>query len=198
MKKSACWGILSVFFVCLNSCSKDNNNTGSSALNGSWTFNGFHAKTLSSAQDTEAGIVFKTVTTSDYTTTNNAGTVNISGTTMTGTGVAYSADLGIFVTDYEDGAITDTFSTSLPVTIPPTNSTTTFEVIGSDSIHFTSASLLGSAGNGSPASNGARFSVAGDLLTLTSNVIVDRVIDTLGTVITQHETATVVTTLKKQ
>ncbi len=198
MKKYAGYCVLVSVFVCLNSCSKDNNSTGSTALNGSWSFNGFHAKTLSSAQDTEAGIVFKTVTTSDYTTTNNAGTVNFAGTTMTGTGVAYSADMGIFVTDYEDGAIVDTFSTDLPITIPSTNSTTTFEVIGSDSIHFTSASLLGSAGNGSPASNGAKFTVAGDLLTLTSNVIVDRIIDTLGTVITQHETASVVTTLKKQ
>jgi hypothetical protein len=183
--------------ICFLACKKDNNNTASTALAGTWSFNGIHAKTSSSATDVEGGIQYTTVTTSEYTTTANAGTIRIAGNTMTGTGITYAANMNIFVTDYEGTNILDTFSTSMLYNVPPTNSTSTFEVIGADSIHYTSAGLPGSGGSGAPAS-GSKFSIEGDILTLTSNIVQDKVFDTLGVAITQHETATVVTTLKKQ
>lgn len=197
MRKTTGGKVFTAILICFFSCSKDNN-TGSSTLAGTWAFNGFHAKTYSSAMDVEAGIQYTTVTTSDYTTTSNGGTVNISGNTMTGTGITYAADMNVFATDYEGTTITDTFSTSIPFNVPPTNSVSTFEVIGTDSIHYTSPGLFGSAGSGTPAASGSKFSVEGDILTLTSNVVQDKVFDTLGVVITQHETATIVATLKKQ
>ena len=198
MCKTKSWILLAILTMVFVACKKDNNSNGSSALSGTWTFNGFHATTYSSAQDVESGIVFKTVTTSDYTTVDNTGSVNISGNTMAGTGIGYTANMNLFVTDYQDNVIVDTFSTQLPITIPPTNSTSAFEVIGTDSIHYTSSGLIGSAGSGSPAANGAKFTIDTGVLTITSNVVVDKVIDTLGTTITQHETATVITTLNKQ
>jgi len=184
--------------ICFVACSKDNNKTDSSKLAGNWSFNGIHANTFSSAMDVEGGIRYTTETTSEYTTSLNGGTVNISGNTMTGTGITYAAEMNIFVTDYEGTAIIDTFSTTAPFNISPTNSTSTFEIIGTDSIHYTSANGLGSGGAGVPPANGSKFSISGDILTLTSNVVQDKVFDTLGVTITQHETATVVTTLRKQ
>jgi hypothetical protein len=198
MRKTANWTILTVLFICFISCSKDNNSTNSSSLSGNWTFNGLHALTSSTAQDNEGGVNFKTVTTSDYTTTSNGGTVNIAGNTMTGTAITYAADITAFAQSYEDNVLVDTFSSSFPIVIPPSNSSSGFEQIGTDSIHYTSGGLLGSGGSGTPAATGAKFSISGDILTLTSNVAVDKVIDTLGYTIYQHETATVVTTLKKQ
>jgi hypothetical protein len=198
MRKTATGTIILSIVICFVSCSKDNNSTATSSLSGSWNFKGIHANTWNSAQDVEAGIIFKDVTTSDYTTTGNAGSVSISGNIMTGTGIAYSADMLMLVTEYQDGIVTDTFSTSLPFSIPPTNSSSTFEIIGTDSIHFIGSSLIGSGGSGTPAATGAKFSIAADMLTLTTNVVQDKIIDTLGTTITQHETATVVTTLQKQ
>jgi hypothetical protein len=198
MRKTATWTILSAIFICFIACSKENNNTNTSALSGNWAFNGFHATTSSTAQDTEAGVVFKTVTISDYTTTSNAGTINISGNTMAGAGITYVANMNIFATDYEDGVITDTFSITVPFNIPPTSSSSTFEVIGTDSIHYTSTGIFGSGGSGTPAATGAKFSIAGDILTLTTNVAQDKVTDTLGVTIYQHESAIVVTTLTKQ
>ena len=186
--------ILCIFFI---ACKKDNNTTNSSSLSGDWTFEGFNAQTSSTDIDNEGGEIFKTVTTSNYTTTSNGGTVNISGNTMTGTGITYSANMQVFVSDYDDDVLDDTLTTFLPINISATNSVSTFDVIGSDSIHYTSASMFGSGGNGSPASDGAKFSISGDILTLTSSVIQDKVIDTLGETITQHETATVVATLKR-
>ena len=189
------WIIISICFV---ACSKENNKVNSSKIAGNWSFNGIHANTFSSAMDVEGGIRYTTETTSEYTTSTNGGTVNISGNTMTGTGITYAAVMNIFVTDYEGTTIIDTFSTTSPFNISPTNSTSTFEIIGTDSIHYTSANELGSAGAGMPAANGSKFSLSGDILTLTSNVVQDKVFDTLGVTITQHETATVVTTLRKQ
>lgn len=198
MRKKADRIILSVIIFCFIACSKDNNNTTTSAISGNWAFNGLHATTSSTASDNEGGINYKTVTTSDYTTTSNGGTVNISSNTMTGTGITYAADITAFASYYEDDVLVDTFSSNIPINIPPTNSTSGFEVIGTDSIHYTGGGILGSGGSGTPAATGAKFSVSGDILTLTSNVAVDKVIDTLGITIYQHETAVVVTTLKKQ
>jgi hypothetical protein len=183
--------------ICFFSCKKDNSNPALAALAGTWSFNGIHAKTSSSAMDVEGGIQYTTVTTSEYLTTLNAGTIRISGNTMTGTGITYAATINSLVTDYEGTSIIDSFSTSMPVNLPPTNSTSTFEVIGTDSIHYTSPGLPGTGGSGTPAT-GSKFSIEGDILTLTSYVVQDKVFDTLGVAITQHEAAFVVTTLKKQ
>jgi hypothetical protein len=179
------------------SCKKDNNNPASSELAGTWSFNGIHAKTSSSATDVQGGIQYTTVTTSEYITTANLGTVRISGNTMTGSNISYEANMNIFVIDYEDTNLVDSFSTSMPVNVPPTNSTSTFEVIGADSIHYTSSGLPGSGGSGI-AATASKFSIEGDIMTLTSHVVQDKVFDTLGVVITQHDEAFVVTTLKKQ
>lgn len=188
--------VIVLFFVL--SCSKDNNSSGSSALAGTWVFNGLHAKTSSTVSDTQGGIQYTTVSTSDYTTTSNGGTVKISGNTMTGTGITYSATINVLATDYVGTTILDTFSTTIPFNVPPTNSVSSFEVIGKDSIHYTSAAIFGAAGSGAPAVTGSKFSIDGDVLTLTSNVVQDKVFDSLGVVITQHDAAFVVTTLQKQ
>jgi hypothetical protein len=198
MRTRTVWMFISVFCIFFIACKKDNNTTSTSSLSGDWTFEGFNAQTSSTDIDNEGGEIFKTVTTSNYTTTANGGTVNISGNTMTGTGITYSANMLVFVSDYDDDVLDDTLSTFLPINIPPTNSVSTFDVIGSDSIHYTGASMFGSGGNGSPASDGAKFSISGDILTLTSSVIQDKIIDTLGETIMQHETATVVATLKRK
>jgi len=189
--------IAAAALICFFSCKKDNNNLALHELAGTWSFYGIHARTSSSATDVEGGIQYTTITTSEYITTANAGTIRISGNTMTGTGITYAANMNIIVTDYEGTILTDSFSTSMPVNVPPTNSTSTFEVIGTDSIHYTSSGLPGSGGSGTPAT-GSKFSIEGDIMSLTSYVVQDKVFDTLGVAITQHEEAFVVTTLKKQ
>ena len=186
---------------CFIACKKDNNNAsaGASSLTGSWKFMGMHATTSATAIDNGGGFNTKIVTTSDYTTTANGGTVAISGSTMTGTGITYAANIIAFATEYEDNILLDTFSTSLPFTIPATNTSSEFEVIGKDSIHYTGSNPFGSGGSGTPAATGSKFTVSGNILTLTSYVVQDKAQDEGGgETLTQHETATVVTTLQKQ
>ena len=191
---------LSAFFFWLFGCKKDNNSSASaSVLAGTWAFTGMHATTSATSLDSGIGFSSKDITTSDYQTTANGGTVSISGNNMTGTGITYTANIVAFSTEYQDGILIDTFSTSIPFTVPATNSSSTFEVIGKDSIHYTGANIFGSAGSGAPAASGSKFSISGNILTLTSVVARDTV-SAVGTgeTLTQHETATVVATLQKQ
>ena len=59
--------------------------------------------------------------------------------------------------------------------------------------------MFGVGGSGTPASTGAKFSVSGDILTLTSSVVQDKVLDmVVGESVTRHETAQVVATLLKK
>jgi hypothetical protein len=200
MRKYFGFIVLSAFFFCVIACKKDNNsNNATSDLSGNWKFMGIHAKTSATAVDNGGGFNSKVVTTSDYTSTANDGTVAISDTTMTGTGITYSVNIVAFATEYEDDIQIDTFSTTIPFTVPPTNSSSTFEFIGKDSIHYTGANLFGSGGSGTPSATGAKFTVSGNILTLTSVVVQDKSQDEGGgETLTQHETATVVTTLQKQ
>jgi hypothetical protein len=200
MRKSGRFVIYSAVFFCFIACKKDNNSSsGSSGLSGNWTFMGMHATTSATAVDKGGGFNTKDVTTSDYTTTANGGTVGITGNTMTGTGITYSANIIAFATEYENDIQLDTFSTSIPFTVPATNSSSEFEVIGKDSIHYTGSNLFGSGGSGAPAATGSKFSISGNMLTITSVVVQDKTQDEgNGESLTQHETATVVATLQKQ
>ena len=201
MRKSGVLIMLSAFLFCLISCKKDNNtnSTGTSGISGTWTFKGMHATTSATAIDNGGGINTKSVTTSDYTTTANGGTVAISGNTMTGTGITYAANIIAFATIYEDDILVDTVSTTIPFTVPATNTSSQFEIIGKDSIHYTGSNPFGSDGSGTPAATGSKFSVSGNILTLTSYVVQDKLQDEGGgETLSQHETATVVTTLQKQ
>jgi hypothetical protein len=200
MRNSAGFIILSAFIFCFIACKKDNNtNTSTSNLSGNWKFMGMHATTSATAVDNGGGMNTKIVTTSDYTTTANGGTVAISGNTMTGTGITYAANIIAFATEYENDILLDTFSQSLPFTVPATNSSSEFEIIGKDSIHYTGSNPFGSGGSGTPAATGSKFSVSGNVLTLTSYVVQDKIQDEGGgETLTQHETATVVATLQKQ
>jgi hypothetical protein len=200
MRKMTGFAILSVIFFCFIACKKDNNtSTSASSLSGSWKFTGMHATTSATAVDKGSGFNTKIVTTSDYHTTANGGTVSISDNTMAGTGITYSANIVAFATEYEDDIQLDTFSTTLPFTVPATNSTSEFEVIGKDSIHYTGSNIFGSGGSGTPAATGSKFSISGNILTITSSVVQDTSQDEGGgETLTQHETAIVVTTLQKQ
>jgi hypothetical protein len=182
-------------------CKKDSNsnNAATAGLVGSWTFTGMHATTSATSLDSGIGFSSKVITTSDYQTTANGGVVAISGNTMTGTGITYAANIVAFTTNYEDDVLIDTLSTSIPFTVPATNSSSTFEVIGKDSINYTGSNIFGSAGSGAPAATGSKFSVSGNILTLTSVVVKDTVsVVGTGETLTQHEAATVVATLQKQ
>jgi hypothetical protein len=188
----------SVAFLVI-ACKKDSSGSGGNAtVNGTWKFTGMSAITQAIAQYSDGITDFKTINNSSYKSTGNSGTVNITGSTMAGIGVTYSIADTAFATDYEDNQLVDTFSTLFSFNFPPTNSTADYTQINQDSIYFTGQGIFGTPGVSSTSATGAKLVLNGDILTMTSSVAKDTVINEGGFPITQHETATVVATMQRQ
>src|SRR5262245_12145055 len=79
--------------------------TGNTSIIGDYDFVGMTAHTLSTVTVTAAGDQLKTVTTSDYITKNNVGTVRITATQFITTGFAYSIDTVMNGKTYVNGAL---------------------------------------------------------------------------------------------
>src|ERR1700681_915904 len=186
MRKIIIRTLISACFLIFIACKKSSNNTNPtpSVLSGNWAFMGFNAKTTTTDQYT-SGSVYKSVTNAKYTTGANGGSISFSGNAITTTGITYSSVDTMFKTDYKDNVIVDTSTSTYPFNIPPTGSSTTYELIGTDSIHFTSANMIGFVAFRTPDPSGGIFSVSGNVLTLTTNTVQDKVIDSAGSTVNQ-------------
>ena len=101
----------------------------------------------------------KLITTSNYTTTNNVGTISISSTDFTSTGVGYTA-AGVATNEYYlGGALVQTIDVPFDEDIPPTSDNTKYKRINNDSIYFDDGDPTGAS-----VPIGARISWAGDTL----------------------------------
>lgn len=191
-----------VFLSVVVSCNKEKDEQSSaSAIEGNWKFISISAKTQSIVlyKDPDDGTNYMTVTKSDYTSTDNGGTVSFSPSTMTGTGVTYSINATAYTESYVDGQLDDTDSFPFTFTYPPTNSTSAYKIIGQDSIYSAGQTLVGAQGSsGSTTPSGLKFTIAGNTLTMTGNFLKDTVINYAGEILNQHETVVASLILQKQ
>ncbi len=182
------------FLICLLSCKKDanNNSNPTNALAGVWDFEGIQSSNLVNTSNGTNTTIFTSV----YATTENNGTLNISGDTMTSTNISYTAITPSLIVSYQNGMPNDTlqntFSTNI---ISLINSNLTYEIIGTDSIHFIGSGFPDSLGNNNPVVTGAKFSIMGDILTFTTYVFINKM---SGPPTAQYQTDTLVSTLMKQ
>jgi hypothetical protein len=167
---------------------------GSTDITGNWKFVSFSAVTQSTNQFTLAGLTAKTVTNSDYTTTNNTGTVTITSNNMTINAVSYDVADTAFAFYYENNVLIDTISQGFGFHLPSYNATSTYKRVNQDSIYINSQVLDPSVSGGS----GYRISLNGNILKMTTSIVKDTSINMGGYVASQHETATAVTTLQRQ
>jgi len=167
--------VLSAVFVIIvmGACKKSNSGSSSSTnpLTGTtWNFVDLSSNATLTA--TETGIISATVIDkTDFTTIDNSGTITFTADSMAGSGVGYTIDTTYTTYTYVAGT-GDTVTTPYTTMISPTSSSTSYQLIGSDSIYF---------GSGTPFSvslyagdtvkiEGAHFSISGNTLTLTSTV----------------------------
>ncbi len=194
MRKKALLITHACFLICLLSCKKDanNNSNPTNALAGVWNFEGIQSSNLVNTSNGTNTTIFTSV----YATTENNGTLNISGDTMTSTNISYTAITPSLIVSYQNGMPNDTlqntFSTNI---ISSINSNLTYEIIGTDSIHFIGSGFPDSLGNNNPVVTGAKFSITGDILTFTSYVFINKM---SGPPTAQYQTDTLVSTLMKQ
>lgn len=154
-------------------CKKSNSgsSTSTNPLTGTtWTFVDLTSDANLTA--TESGLISgKIVDITDFTTIDNSGTITFAADSMSGSGIGYTIDTTYTTYTYV-GSTSDTVTTPYTTTISPTSSSTSYQLIGSDSIYF---------GSGTPFAvslyagdtvkiEGAHFTISGNTLTLTSTI----------------------------
>jgi hypothetical protein len=166
--------VLSAVFVLfmMGACKKSNSgsSTTTNPLTGTWNFVDLSSNANLTA--TESGLISaQLIDITDFTTIDNSGTITFTADSMAGSGIGYTIDTTYTTYTYVAGT-GDTVTTPYTTTISPTSSSTSYQLIGSDSIYF---------GSGTPFSvslyagdtvkiEGAHFSISGTTLTLTSTI----------------------------
>ncbi len=168
--------------------------TGGADITGTWKYVNIYAVTQSTVQLSFAGTVYKTVTNTDYTTINNTGTIVITSNTFTGTGISYDVNDTAFAISYENNVVVDTIAQPVSFHLPAYNAVAPYKRVNADSIYFTSQAVGSSTTGGS----GARIALSGNILKMTASAVQDTSFLSAGSLVTQHSTATEVTTLQKQ
>ncbi len=183
----------------LASCKKDNStNNNTAGLEGTYTFKSLSAQTTSTLTGSYGD---KVITTSDYTTSNNQGTVVFNSSSLSATGLAYSVNSLATYYLYDGTDLIDSSSYPITFTLPPTSSTSQYQLIGTDSIYFPQGSATSSTpGGGTTATlpSGGRYSWNGNVLTIKQNVSRDSSFQDSGETYQIRESAVTNFVLEKQ
>lgn len=166
---------------------------------GTYNFISIDAKTKSIGTIDISGVESKTILFLDYITTNNMGTVAIDDSTMTATGLSYTASDSIRTYTYENDVLIDSAIQPLEFTLPATNSSGKYKLIGADSIYFTEGGLVsveGASVNSQP--SGGRISFNGDTLKLSQSISIDTIMNLSGFFYHVTQTGTAVVTMHKK
>ena len=163
---------------------------------GNWTFLNFTAKTLAIIETSDGTSTIKTVTTSNYTSENNAGTFVFTNNNMRYSNMAYSINTTAKGLIYEDGVLTDSINLPLQMSIPATNGEFAFTRVGSDSLSFPAG---GGALGGSQATgpSGAKIKIEQNKLYLTQRVNQATSSNMQGVTIKETKQAEVVTIFQR-
>jgi hypothetical protein len=186
---------LLVIITVIASCKKDDAKTSSASIEGTYSFKGLTAKTNSTITGDDGE---KVVTVTNYSTTNNMGTVVFDNSKVTNTGLSYSVNsiaTGYF---YEDNVLIDSTSYPFTVSIPATNSVSSYQLIGADSIYFPNGSISSGLAGGESIPSGGRYTIAGNLLTISMRVAKDSAFTDSGIEFQMVESAITSIELEKQ
>ena len=166
---------------------------------GDYDFLGMTAHTVSTVTANVGGDQLKTVTTSDYVTKANTGTVKITSNQFITTNMSYSIDTMMNAKTYINGALFDDSNVPFQANLPPTSSTSDYVRINADSITVT-----GSFGAPNPSGQaptgpvGVKLSWSGDTLLMKVNTTITQTIVQQGIPAQLVGTVNGVTKLKKR
>jgi hypothetical protein len=161
------------YMIVFISCKKNIDGMGVSEppdLSGKWVFTVLENNTTATDEYLENGHIITDVTFYSYTSGPTMGTVTISGDSIVGTGLGYQYNMFERITEYTDNVFSNADSIVIPLVDTAANSLIKFEFIGKDSIHYIYGTLTGSNGSGTSLTTGAKISLNGDILTLSSDI----------------------------
>lgn len=166
---------------------------------GTWKFlNAKQVYSQTSEVDMGTGVM-KTVSSTDFTTINNSGTIKFDGTTAAVTDVGASVNATMKVSTYLGGSLLNSQNVPLTGDMPATSFDATYKKIGTDSLYFADGFIEINAGGSGPTSGtGYKLKWDGDKMTLTNvfDESTTEVVMGINTKLVEH-TVTVIT-LQKQ
>ncbi len=173
MRPKVVYAVLVVSLMGFFACKKSNNGgdgTPPSQLAGNWSFVSLGVNVTNTVVETLGGITDKSVTVSNYTTTNNTGLVTFSADSMFGKGIGYTVNTNAKGYEYENGVLLDSVSQPFTFIYPPTNSSAAYKLVGTDSLVYPAGGFVtipGSAAAQATGPVGGHLAITGNNLVLT-------------------------------
>jgi hypothetical protein len=153
-------------FLIFTACKKSSSDS-AKGLTGPWAFLGGSAQIQSTSQE-PGGITM--VTNTNYLTKNNTGTITFNRDSMIVSDLGYSVDTTIKAYFYYNGAIYDSASQQVSLSIPPTSATAKYTMVGTDSLYFPNGGIL-SALDSMSVGQGSTYVLKGDSLAILSQSV---------------------------
>lgn len=183
-------------------------NTGNNAsLLGTWTFMGMQSKLVADVNASSQGSTIRYVTTTEYSTTNNGGTVTFTADKVTTKDMVYTAKAESKAKIYVSGMDPQEISFPFEYTAPASGGTSSYKAVSADSLYMSGGGLVSvnvpdnSGQNGSYVTQGAgyKYKISGTTLTLTLNTSITPTIPPVqGMTYIAKNTMNIVMTFKKQ
>lgn len=163
------------FAVLVVSCERklrppDMNGNGPAGLLGNWKFLSTGGTTVTSSEVDLFGVLIRTDGILNYTSSNPKGFYTITSTDFNGIGIGYDFAGSLTIKSFENGVLQNEVITPFPAsTIPPTNTNSTYKLIGTDSIYFQTQApgvQLQGAGSAVSTPSGCKYKINGNQLTM--------------------------------
>lgn len=136
---------------------------------GTWNFISLQGTIIQTAELTQAGQAIKGVSTSNFTSQNNAGTVKFDSVNMTAMGITLAVNTTAKTLVYMNGALFDSLQTPFNQTLPAQNATSGYKKIGTDSLYFQDGGFLNVLTGGllPSAPSGCKLAFSGNTMKMT-------------------------------
>ncbi len=185
------------FFSCQKDVS-DNPSSGQVDILGNWKFISMDVKTKSIAEANDGSESLKTVTTTDYITANNTGSITIDASKMSSSNLSYYINTTGSSYIYENGSLTDSLIFPFQFTAPATSSIANYRLVGTDSVYFESGSMFMNGVTQPTQSSGAKLKFEGDMLYLIQSIAQSKTENIQGTTVISNVQASVTVGLQRQ
>ena len=203
------------FIVSIASCSKESSappntrddtdtttngdTTHKYALEGTWKLLTMDVDAKSIDDIENGGNHLRTEYYSNYKPFNIAGTVSFTDTSMTENDISYGIHDTLFVYNFNNDIPTDNHFAYFSRDEFPINSTCLISYVGTDSITFNYGdAFLLDAIHGNTMTNGAKYEISGDILTMHLTVDRELTVPSGANTEYQHNTATTILTLRRE
>lgn len=168
-------------------------------ITGTWNFISLTGITQTTSEYSDSGIDYKTITNSNYVSTDSTGSITFGDSTFNSANISYNVSSILYGYDYQNNVLVDSTQMPFNITIDSSNSSGTFRLIGSDSIYFPSGSFISVSGSTTQSQpSGGKININGNNLTITQQLYKDTTQQITGISYRTIETGTFNILLQKQ